>query len=1009
MADLADRLGAEQPGFVGREAESALLDRLLVSAAAGRPRAVAVLGEAGVGKSKLLSEFADRARTSGARVLTGWCVPLGAGEIPYAPLIDALRRLVREVGAEWIRERAAGAYADLAHLVADFTAEDAGPAVERDSQLRVFGAVLRLLDLLGSDRAVVLVLEDLHWADSSTLDLVAYLARVQTDERTLLVCSYRSSDPEPHQALKLAMTELGQSHRIERLELAPFTPAELRKFLAAALKTDVNRGLVDDFFALSDGNAFFAEELVAAGIFRRAEGRDTAQVLPGSLRELVLARFELLGDDAHEVMRVAATAGRRVSHRLLATVCDLDERRLLAALRECVSRHVLTVDPVNDTYVFRHALFREAVHQELLPGERLALHASMAAALTSDTRLSYAEDLTVAAELSYHWFEARAFEKALPAAVLAGATALRVRAFPEAERQYGRALEVWPRLADTDVETPLTHDQLLAVAAEAARWAGHVDRAIELIERALAQAPSTRRGALLERLGSYRWEAGDSVGSKRAYAEAHRILSAEKPSAVVVRVLAGRAIADVRAGSYESGFRLAGAAVDMAQAIGAKAEEGRALNILGVAQTMLGRTTPGIEALREALRIAESTDHLEDLYRAYGNLVLALESACRLEESVSVALEGLAHARRFGLELARCGGVLANNASVALVLLGRWEEAAAIIAEVLLERPVRESLYPRLTLAEIAVARGEFDEAGRLLTTVREAGKDSAEPAFVGAWYVCEAERALWQHQYDVARSAVKAGLVELEHTEDIVVLLRMYALGMRVEADDWARVSALPGRSGGEHALFASAVDDLCARADALLEPGDNHVLPEAEALRLTLAAERTRFDGSTTPERWAEAGRNWDALDRPHPAAYTRWREAEAAVLAHQTAVATRAARSAHRSAAQLGAEPLRREIEALARHARLDLADPQASAARPATPADPFGLTAREREVLRHLCTGDTNRRIAKTLFISEKTASVHVTRILMKLGVTNRTEAAAVAHRLNLDLTRNDKEK
>jgi DNA-binding CsgD family transcriptional regulator/tetratricopeptide (TPR) repeat protein len=1008
MAELVHRLGTEQPGFVGREAESALLDRLLVSAAAGHPRAVAVLGEAGVGKSRLLSEFADRARTSGTRVLTGWCVPLGAGEIPYAPLIDALRRLVREVGAEWIRERAGSAYADLAHLVADFTAEDAEPAVERDSQLRVFGAVLRLLDLLGSDRAVVLVLEDLHWADSSTLDLVAYLARVQTDERTLLVCSYRSSDPEPHQALKLVMTELGQSHRIERLELAPFTPAELRKFLATALNSDVNRGLVGDFFVLSDGNAFFAEELVAAGTFRHAEGGD-AQVLPGSLRELVLARFELLGDDAHEVMRVAATAGRRVSHRLLATVCDLDERRLLAALRECVSRHVLVVDPANDTYFFRHALFREAVHQELLPGERLALHASMATALTSDTGLSYAEDLTVAAELSYHWFEARVFEKALPAAVLAGATALRVRAFPEAERQYGRALEVWPRLADTEVETPLTHDQLLAVAAEAARWAGHVDRAVELIERALAQAPSTRRGALRERLGSYLWEAGDSAGSKRAYAEAHRILSAEEPSAVVVRVLAGRAIADVRAGSYESGFRLAGAAVDMAQAIGAKAEEGRALNILGVAQTMLGRTTPGIEALREALRIAESTDHLEDLYRAYGNLVLALESACRLEESVSVALEGLAHARRFGLELARCGGVLANNASVALVLLGRWEEAAAIIAEVLLERPVRESLYPRLTLAEIAVARGEFDEAGRLLTAVREAGQDSAEPAFVGAWYVCEAERALWQHQYDVARSAVKVGLAELDRTEDIVVLLRMYALGMRVEADDWARVSALPGRSGREHALFASAVDDLCTRADALLKPGDSQVLPEAEALCLTLAAERTRFDGSATPARWAEAGRSWDALDRPHPAAYTRWREAEAAVLAHQTAVATRAARSAHRSAVRLGAEPLRREIEALARHARLDLADPLAPAARPATPADPFGLTAREREVLRHLCAGHTNRRIAKTLYITEKTASVHVSRILMKLGVTNRTEAAAVAHRLNLDLTRNDREK
>ncbi|MFL5518274.1 MAG: ATP-binding protein, partial [Gemmatimonadales bacterium] len=421
---------------------------MLSRAAERSPATVLVSGEAGVGKTRLLREFAELARGSDAQVLIGSCVPLGSGELPYGPLIDALRRLAREIGDEALLAAAGPAYSDLSGLIADF--RDGGRAVDARpaSQLVIFGAVLRLLDRLGSIHPVVLVLEDLHWADRSTLDLLAYLIRGLTDERVLLVGSYRSSDLPNGHPLRSVIAELDLARRVVHLELPRFSRGELRQFLSTMTSTRIDEELLDRAFELSDGNAFFAEELVVSGMLDAAQSGRPVNRLPRSLRDLMLARFEVLSEDSRTVMRVAATAGRHVSHHLLATVCDLPAARLVAALRECVSAQTLVTDPQDDTYTFRHALLREAVHQDLLPGERIGLHAAIAAAISDDEQLGFGEDVTLTAELSYHWYEARAFGPALSAAVRAGETAMQVRAFREAELQYQRALELWPRVAD---------------------------------------------------------------------------------------------------------------------------------------------------------------------------------------------------------------------------------------------------------------------------------------------------------------------------------------------------------------------------------------------------------------------------------------------------------------------------------------------------------------------------------------------------------------------------------
>lgn len=1001
MAIGQARVGRPAPDepFIGRESELRQLDDRLAEASRRIPATVLVGGEAGVGKSRLLRQFVTTAVTaSRGHVLWGACIALAGGTAPYTPLIEALRRLVRERGEQEVRRLGGSAYLELSNLISDVTAGSTGVPT---SQLRIFAAVLRLLDHLGAKAPTVLIFEDLHWADPSTLDLVSYLTRAKTNERLLLVCTYRSNDLDRRHPLWTLLAEPDFTRRIHRIELSPFTEAELRLFLTATSGERIDHHLAARFYELSEGNAFFAEELMVSGVLA-----DPANPrLPRSLSAVMLSRFELLSEEAAHVIRVAATAGRRVGHRLLAAVCDMSDQALDKALRECVTQHMLVIDPADDTYVFRHALLREAVYQDLLPGERGRLHAKLAAALATEAAAGLTEDLTRAAELAHHWYAANVPPQALRTATHAGDLAARVGAYREAEQQYQRVLALWSRVGAPEEITGRPRERVLAAAADAARWAGHVDRAVALVREALGEVDPgrdpRRAGELYERLGSYLWEAGESDRSHQAYREADRLLASQPPTAVTARVVAGLATAAVRAGQYSEGLREGEKAVELARSVDALAEEGRARNTMGVALTMLGRAREGVENLRIALRIAADVDHLEDLIRAYGNLAVALEHDGQLTESVQVALEGLELARRRGLEQTRGGGVLANNAAATLVLLGRWSEAASIIEDVLLHRPVRESLYPRLTLAEIQVARGSFEAADDLLAAIRDAARDNDDPRFVGPLHACAAELAIWRQDLGTAHREVDTGLAAVATVENVLVLLRLCAVGLRAAADECVRLDALPAEERAGRAAATGRADRLVALVDrAVPDPPADPT--ETTALWRLCHAEYARAAGTETAGGWAEVAAAWTAIGQPYPSGYAHWREAEAAIAAGDSARATGALRAAHAITQRLGAQCLAAEIRATARRARVDLSAPKEEEKTPAPPArpNPFRLTARELEVLQHLCAGRTNQQIADALVISQSTVSVHVSNILAKLQVDNRSAAAAKAHRLRL---------
>jgi len=995
--------GVSSSSFVGRADELARLRAALEAAARRAPNAVLVGGEAGIGKTRLVAEASARARAAGAHVLCGGCIELGGGGLPYGPIAEALRGLVEDRGPSVLADLIGPASSQLERLLpigGVYDQWEDETLASGSARARLFELLLRLLGQLGAAEPVLLVVEDLHWADRSTLDLLTFLVRNVREERLLVVATYRTDEVRERHALRVVLAELERSRKVESIELARFERDELGALLDGILGAPPPADVLESVLELSQGNAFFAEELVAAGI-----GERTSR-LPPKLRDVVMARIETLSEDAQDTLRIIAAAGRRIEHHLVAAVSDLPDRKLLRALREATTHQVLLAD-AEGTYGFRHTIARDAVYADLLPGERFRLHAGLGRALAEDPTLARDQSPTVAVEIAHHWYVARETPKALAASVEAGRRAAGVYAFAEAHVQFDRALELWDELGEDHRPDAFDYGELLEQAADAAHWAGRLDRALLLARRALALVDPARdpgrAGVLQQRLGRYLWELGDGKASLAAYEEAGRLLADEPPSVERARVLAAQGAVLMVGGYYRESRARCEEAISMARTVGARAEEGHALNTLGIDLAMTGEPDAGIAALHQARAIARDARSFGDIGRVYSSLSFVLEATGRLDEAMEAARQGLEIMRQYRLERTSSGTVLLSNAASVLFRLGRWPEAEALIDDALAhDPPVGLQLLLFLVLGELELGQGRLEQAREHLGAARQMAEQTSEPQIFGPLYACLAELAIWQRDLDTAQTLVDRGLGLVGRGGDDYLGIRLCSLGVRVEAERAERalvrraVDEVERSKAGAAKLLATALE----LAGGLAQRGV--VLPEADAHLATCEAELSRLGEGSEPARWAAATRRWQQLGEPFPAAYTRWREAEALLSRKAAKEAGEALREAHRSAARLHAEPLRREVEALARRGRIDLRHPAATAdgdSQPRPGAD-LGLTTREVEVLAHLLEGRTNRQIARALFITEKTASVHVSNILGKLGVANRGEAAAVAHRLGL---------
>jgi DNA-binding CsgD family transcriptional regulator len=932
-------------------------------------------GDAGVGKSRLIEELATTLADDDVTVVIGSCVHTAQSSLPFAAVTDAISRLRPhldpdelevDLGGVDLLERLAPEVPGRSHPVE-------GEPVAGRSQLLMFEAVRRLLDVAARRRQVCVVLEDLHWADASTRDLLGYLATHLHGGRIKIVGTYRADDLSRTHPFRPVLAELLRRPHVRHLSLAPFDRAELAEFASSCLGHQPSSRVVDELLERSGGNAFFVTELLDAmehGGFR---------VRP-EVSELVLGRFERLSEPTRAVLRVLAVGGQSVPDELLALVADEPDDVLDQALREAVEQHVIVVVD-GDQLRFRHALMQEVVHSTLLPRERRRAHARYAAALTGAPQLAACCGRPHA-ELAWHLREAGQLRDALVASIRAADDAMAVFGLAEALGHLVRAIEVWDDVEDPDAATGTTLSDLLRRAAEVAYRSGD-GRAIQLQQAAIdesAHAPMPVLGPMYERLGRFLWHVGRHDEAESAYRRAVELLATDAPTAERAQVLAGLGQMLVLTFGVEEGAATLNEALEISRAVGDRRIEGHVLNSIGTGLLHSASFTDGVKMLEEALVIAEEVDASEDRLRAHVNLASGLLQMGDLAGAELVCRDGMALATREGDGLAF---YIESNLRQVLAEAGRWDEAI---------ESYRSSRRPDGQLADhwdlnflpaLEIRRGNVGAAQTLLAAYGGEALAGLDPQTVPEIWRSAAELALAVGDTGTARHAVDEGLA-LPSTLSQSLSLREMAVQIEAEAAVAGDPSALDRARA-----HLTAIHRLVPTHDTL----DGRVHRPA-AVHAQAAAHVVMAEGGDDVDAWRLAVRRWDDAGFRWHAANARCWLAEALLRRGARADARVALDEAIAGAESIGARPVVDRARTLLRHAGLEDDTTRA------VDGVAVALTDRELGVLRLLGEGRTNRQIGEALFISPKTVSVHVSRIFQKLGVENRTEAAAAARRAGL---------
>lgn len=937
--------------LIGRDDELARLAAVVARAGSSSGQAVLVAGDAGVGKTRLLDEVTARAAAAGATVVTGHCVDLGDVGLPYLPFTEVLgvlaadARFAAVVSAHPPVDRLLGAGSDSAR--------------DADGRLRLFEGVVGLFADLAATAPLLLVLEDLHWADQSSRDLLRFLlSRAGIARGLTVLASYRADDLHRRHPLRPLLAELVRLPAVERLELRPLADAEVTRLVRALTDRPLSDTAVRGIVERAEGNAFYTEELVAAA---------ATQGMPDGLADLLLIRVEQLPETAQQVLRTAAVAGRRVGHELLRDAVGLPEEELESALREAVGRRLL-VPGDGDTYAFRHALAREAVYADLLPGQRSRLHGTFARLLAVG-----GGGAATAAERAHHYRESHDLPEALAASLEAADHARRVRAPAEELRQLETALDLWPAVPCEERPTGEGLDRVTLTlrASAAAAHAGDAHRAVSLTRSALA---GTGQDADPELAARVRYTlAGnlmtvDNLAAAFAYSsEALAMIPADPPSRTWVWAAATHVVAARQIGDDVTALRVARQALEVAERIGATAARADLLISLARLEGGGRHSLEGRARLREARELARSAGDAPVEMRALFTLAIGCFEAGEFQECLPWITEGLDRARRSGLLSSPYASEMRYLRLLVLYTLGQWDECV---------RSAGADPVPGFTRGPalyVALARGEPDvvERGRALL---------GEPfdwmgRLVGGIVLTDAAALRGDPEEAVARMRDAVTALTDESGRPPYVTVRLAALALAAVADRAAEV-----RGTGDEGRWRDLAGELVesARASAGRQG------PEGQAWLARAEAERIRAVSGPDVAAWEKTVAAF-AHDDVYELARVRFRYAEALSAGGRRAEAAEQVRAARETAVALGAGPLLERLGALPGGA-------------PEVRVSP--LTAREREVLRLLALGRSNRQIGEALFITGKTASVHVSNILAKVGAASRTEAVAIAYREGL---------
>ena len=981
--------------LVGRDAELARLRGLLQDAAAGRAVTGLVSGDAGIGKSRLVAEAMQIAERDGFTVLCGQCAEIG-DSVPYLPFADAFRAAPPRI------EKAIKARPVLSRLLPDGD----GQAHEADwaglARQQMFGAVLSLLSEIAVDSPVLLVIEDLHWADATTRHLVTFLARMLHRERVAIIGTYRSDDLHRRHPLRGVVAELLRLPMVALVELGPLPAAALAEILSNVpnAPSPLSAATLNSLVERAEGNAYYAEELLTAS---SCAEDTTGGTLPTGLAGLLLSRVERVSDEAQQVLRAAAVAGGGAADDLVRAASGLPDDAYEAAVREAAGHQLLAPDEP-DGYRFRHALLREAVYGDLMPGERTRLHARLASLLAGVHSTSGKSG--AAAELAHHSMASHDIPGAFAASVRAGGEAEGIGAPAEAHRHYDLALELWVRVEAAERIAGMTRGKLGLKSALAAAASGDVPRAVHLLRRIRGRLSGTAGPAESAEL---RCRVGERLAyhllqseNTQWYAEALHVAEVtvretldEPPTWYRARAMATYAIALMAAHRYDDARDWASRAREAARAAGSASVEADALATTGQLALRSGGSGEAIGMFTAAIEQAGAAGAVGVRLRAVYQLAAERLARGELAEAGSVAHRGVEWAEAEGLALAPFGLDLQHLHFQAHFAEGRWD-ATQDLADAF---PVRVTRQAEAVLSAMAlfidVARGNQAVTERRIWL--EPFWDDVFVAYIARGIL--AEHALWQGDCECALAEAEAAIDADAWPAHSPSVIRVTAIALAARADRAAQLRAAGDPSGADAEAAAGAALLGVAREGASYPARPRAVLgPEGRGWLARCEAEYARLTGTNSPDAWervlAEFGPGY-----VYETARTQWRLAEALVedgRRDEAAVVWRAARD---TASQLRAAPLGTALDDLARRARLDPGNGNRGGHGGGSGGtSPLAaLTDREREVLSLLARGMSNREIGTELFITPKTASVHVSNILGKLGAASRTEAAAIAYR------------
>lgn len=961
MGDMAHDRTPATP-LIGRVRE---LEQLLEAAGVTDPDArdvVLIGGDAGIGKTRLLRELGARAKAAGHRVLAGHCLDLGDSAPPYQPFSEAFASL-----GDAERDELANRFPALGPLL-PWPSQAPGDGVER---AELFASVVAGLDSLASDEPLLLVIEDAHWADASTRHLIRFVLSHGFHGPVHVVVSYRADDLHRRHPLRQALSEWVRLPGVRRIELEPLDDTDVVELIRAHGADALDSESLIAVVRRAAGNAFFAEELLDAGL-ANVDG-----ALPETLADLLLMRLERLDDNARRLVRAAACSDARHDYAVLTSVVGLPEDELDEALRSAIDHKVLA-RMGDDSYWFRHALLAEAVRDDLLPGERRRIHAAYLEALTSGTRRG------PAGEIALHALGAGEREIAFMASIQAAEDAQRLSGYDEAAQHYEQALT----LVDA---APDDLDQVLLVidASSALVTSGRLLRAVELLRDHLGQlppdAPAESRGRLLVAIGNTAYYANLDSEAERASVEATKVVP-DEPTELRAEVAALRSrMASNRSRNAE--------AIEWGERALAIAEQIGAADVIADAKATLTRVMvrtgedpeKAKRGFLELVEVSRSDGHVLGELRGLHQLAFVHYNAGELDEAEAAFREGMTRASETGWAWGPYGFDGRFYSALICYMRGRWDEALAL-RDVGTDAPA----IPDASLAAIALmvhaGRGNLAEVERTLPL-----------------------RSLWRHEVSASVHATSA-LIELHgQAGDLLAARRAFDDLVDLQVRAWdeplfpggVRLAALltgqyaaavPTLDRAEHgALLVQAVElgDFADRAAAATVP----LGPEGVAWHIRGHAELARLRwlcGVDVPEvdeltdLWRRTHEAFTGMDDPYETARSATRLAAVLLTSGGEAEGKQLLTEARAIADRLGARPLLTELNGLMR--------------RPAR--SEVELTPREREVLEQVSTGRSNGEIAARLFISTKTVSVHVSNILAKLGASGRTEAAAIARRRGL---------